>query len=143
MLAGLTSRWTTPCAWIASSAAATPSRISRARDLEPAVAAHRVAERLALDVLHDDDLLAALERDDVVDRNEVRMADRGADQGLAAQTRPAAGVVHRVHPLERYLPPEQRVLGQDHRRHPAGAQPRYVPVTLEIGSDGHDLWLPA
>ncbi len=100
------------------------------RGLEAALAVEQLAERLALDVLHDDDQVPVGGRHHVIDGDEVRMADRGAHERLAPQPAEPPYVGVAAHLLERDAAPEHRVLGEVDGRHPAGPEGRDDAVSV-------------
>ena len=108
--------------------------LDRAARLDLAAREH-VGERLPLHVLHDeqDGLVVLL---GVEDRDEVRMAEGGAELGLALE---AAGVhvvvLGGMHPLDGHIAVEPLVARQVDGRHAARAKPADHPIPVcEQGS---------
>ena len=137
MFSGLRSRWITPraCAAASPSAIALPiaDRLAPAAD----ALADPVAQRLALEQLHDGDGHAADDRQ-LVDREDVRVRQRrdGADFGL--EPAPHLGIGGDVvrHDLERDVASEPRIARAIDVPHPAGAERRDDFVLCEMGSWG-------
>ena len=118
-----------------------PAQTRAAADVvEHAAAAHQPAERLAVDVLHDDDQPVQLgqpgvagRRQQVVDAHAVRVPDGGQRPGLALDALLGLGV-RDVRRLERDLVTEPGVVGQPDPAETAGAEPADEP---EPGRAGH------
>ena len=130
MLPGLTSRWTKPARWAASSAAAThvpmwivSSGLSRVctssswRRLLPSTSCITTAWR-------------PLVLEDVVDGDDVRVGQPGDGDRLAAEALGDDGVggEARLEPLEGDLAVEREVGGQPHLGHPALREASLEPV---------------
>ena len=123
-LPGLMSRWTSPRACAAARACATPAPIRA--DLprgERAAPAQDRREVLPVDQLHDD-VRAAGVLAEVVDGDDVGVAERGRRLGLRAETRREVGIaqVLRTEQLERDVATELGIGGAVDGRHPAAAQ---------------------
>ena len=103
----------------------------------------RVAQRLTGDVLHDDHQVAVGPHLDVVDGDEVRVAERGPDERLPAQSQDRVGVPFGVNPLERDPAPQHRVLRERHGCHPADAQALDLSVAGDVICHGHHPGIPA
>ena len=89
-LVGLTSRWMTPCWWAKSSASASGrSRRIDPVDRERLVGADDLAQRAPLDEVHHDVVVVVLLAD-VVDQDDVRVAQPGRDRRLALEPRDEA-----------------------------------------------------
>ena len=119
MLCGLTSRWTMPAAWAASSAPATwPSSSTASAGGQRAAAGDPALQVAALDQPHRDDQLAVLLAG-VVDRDDARMVEPGREARLAQEPLAEALVVGEVagDHLERHRPVEGQV-GRPGRRRP-------------------------
>jgi len=99
------------------------------------------AQRLALDVLHDDDD-AIIGVEDVKDRDEVRMAERGAHLCLAPQPLQPGLAQPGVQALERDLPTQQSVVGEGHLAHAPPAQRAQLPVATQLEGGGHAEAIP-
>ena len=132
--AGLMSRWTNPrrCAYSSPRAASSPS--TRACDgfsSRPAVehrteaAAAEVLEHEVRPVVGEILVLAP-----VVDRHDVRMAERRRRSGLGTEALQEGGVTRQrgMQHLDRDLPPQLHVVGQVHLRGRAGADGSHEPV---------------
>ena len=82
MFSGLMSRWTIPAACAALRAAATWMAMSRASRIGQPRRREPLPERLALDVLHRDVVLAFAGLTERVDGADVRVVERGGGPGL-------------------------------------------------------------
>ena len=80
-------------------------------------AIQRIAQGLALDVLHDDHLLVTLACYHVIDGYEVGMAQRGADKRFTTHALSLSSVP--TDAFERNQTAESGVLGEDNGRHGA------------------------
>ena len=99
MFSGFRSRWTMPL----SCAAASPRAIWIAQCRSPCARAaapcvEPVAQRLALEQLDDDEERRRRRDADVVDREDVRMRQRGDGLGFALESRAAARIARRQPP---------------------------------------------
>ena len=83
--------------------------------------AERRCERLARHVLHDDENALIVDRG-VVDRDEVRMVQRGSELRLANEALLGVGRAVGMQSLDRDLTVEALVPAQQHGRHSPGAQ---------------------
>ena len=123
-------------------------RVERARDLlqqverlpepERPLLLQQRAQVDALDVAHGD-VEEAVRLARVVDRDDVRVVERGGDLRLADEAL-AEGVVagqRRRHQLERDLPPQLHVLGLVDDAHAAAADHVRDPVAGELRACGH------
>ena len=101
-----------PGAWAASSASAICTPRSSTSSMASGPRADARLERLALEQLHHHELLAVVLAD-VVQRADVRMAQRRDDPGLAQEALHRLGDRSGVggQQLDRHMPPEPRVLG--------------------------------
>ena len=139
MFAGLMSRWMMPRWCAASSASATCDA-----DVEQAVERQRIVrdaaiERLAVEQLHRDEVLA-VRFFDRVDRADVRMIERARRPRLALEPlerRPVARQLRRQE-LQRDASSELRVLGLIDDAHPAAAESTGDGV-VENGFSDQDL----
>ena len=130
MLPGLTSRWTKPAWWAASSADGDArADVDRQLGAQPGLHVEQLAQALAVDELHHDGL-AALVLEDVVDGDDVGVGQPGDGDGLAAEALGDDGVggQARLEPLEGDLAVERDVGGQPHLGHPALRQSPLEPV---------------
>ena len=132
MLPGLTSRWTKPAWWAASSAGRDArADVDRQLGAEPGLHVEQLAQALAVDELHDDGL-AALVLEDVVDGDDVGVGQAGDGDGLAAEALGDDGVggEARLEPLQGDLAVERDVGGEPHLGHAALGQPPLEPVAV-------------
>ena len=91
----------------------------------------QLAKRLPVDVLHRDEV-AVLRDADVVDRDDLRMVERGNRPRLLREPAPdlRVGEESLREELQRDLPTERRVFRQEDLAHPAGAE---LPKNTEPG----------
>ena len=126
------SRWTMPRACASSSASATcrPTSTTSRTGSGPFADARR--QQLAFDVLHDDEVGAAVLAD-VVGDGDVRGAQHRGGARLVQQPRPAfrIGLERRRQELERHRPAEPHILGAIHLAHSAGAKALADPIVLD------------
>ena len=106
-------------------------------ELERRPAQPRV-ERLALDVLHRDEL-AAVGLTDLVHRADVRMIERGGGARLSQQAplRERIGLGLRRQEFQRDAAAELGVIGQEHFGHAAGAELAANDVATELQTWGY------
>ena len=137
MLCGLTSRWTMPAAWAASSASATwPSSSIASRRAQRAAGGDPPLQVAALDQPHRDDQLAVLLAG-VVDGDDARVVEPGGEPRLAQEPLAEALVVGEVagDHLERHRPVEGEVGRPVDDAHPAARDQRVDPVPAESRAD--------
>ena len=125
MLAGLMSRWIRPRSWAAASPAATSRPMRRIRPRSGSwlfLQSRRPATRLSSNSIGQERDAAVLA--DLVDGDDVVVLDGGRGLGLAEEARwpLPAGAQGRLHHLQRHLPLELRILGQEHDAHAAGPE---------------------
>ena len=141
-LAGFRSRWTMPFSCAAASASASSPAISMTRvDREAALRDEQV-ERLSFDELHREEV-DALGLFDRVERDDVRMVQRGDGAGFALEAREAIGIARRLggQHLERDVAAELRVGRAVDLTHGARANLRGNTVVPERPS-GHSAMVP-
>ncbi len=112
-----------------------PRDVHRVADRQrPAGGARR--EHVAFDVLHDEEV-GALVFADVVDRGDVRRAQRRGRPGFGEKARPPLGVgpLRRGQELERDVTAKARVFGTVDLAHAASAEALAYPIVLNGGSD--------
>ena len=133
---GLRSRWTTPRPWAVSSAWASSWAMSTIWRTGSRFAAGGDLQRLALDVLHDDER-AAVGVADLENLADERMVERRGGERFAPQALACDEVlfVVRMEPLDRDAPFELGVLGEKDLAHAAGAERGVdaVPAGEQIG----------
>ena len=137
MLWGLTSRWTMPAAWAASSAPATwPSSSTASAGGSGPVGGDPALQVAALDQPHRDDQLAVLLAG-VVDGDDVGVVEPGGEARLAQEPLAEALVVGEVagDHLERHRPVEGQVRRPVDDAHPAARDQRVDAVPAERGAD--------
>jgi hypothetical protein len=132
---GLTSRWTRPRACAASRAAAICPAIATGLFLRQGAAREQLLELGAVDVAHGDVQLAG-DLAGVVDRDDVRVVDRGGEAGLAQEALAEALVLRELggEDLQRDRPLEREVVGAEHDSHPAAADEGLQPVAGELAA---------
>ena len=136
MLPGLMSRWITPCACAASSALAHVHRdVDRAVGQDAAAAGQELGERATLDVLHHD-VVHAVVRAGVEDRDDVRVPDARGGLRLAAEALHEAVVVGelRREDLHGDGPTQHRVRAEEDLGHAAAAE---LALDAVAPSEGH------
>ncbi len=136
MFPGFTSRWTSPAAWAASSAAAACEiRDDGAVRLQSRFAAQQPLEIGALHVPHRD-VQDAVGLARVVDRDDVRVVEAGGDLGLADEALPERVIIGELgtEDLQRDLAAQPDVLGQVDDRHPTAADHPHHAMPRELGS---------
>ena len=100
--------------------------MERARDVEAIVALEQLVDRLALGVLHRQEEPLVGELPEVVDRDDVRVAQPVDRAGLAPEPRHELRIIRQRarKDLERFLAAERDVLGEDRPRPSRPAQVR-------------------
>ena len=107
---------------------------------EVALVAQDLGARLAVDVLHDDELaLGGLVEPEVEHLHDVGVHEAGGGQRLAAEARDEVRVLGEVlgQQLDRDVALQARVEGQLHGRHPAGPQAALESVAVGEELVGH------
>ena len=115
------------------------AHVQRTHGVERGLAGEHRGERLTLEILHDVEVVALGRDPEVVDLDDVLVADLVDRAGLleeALHDLLVAGELA-VDDLERHLLPDQRVLGEIDHAHPTGADLRDDPVVADrlAGSD--------
>ena len=140
MLAGLRSRCTIPLAWADSSASAIWIPRSRSGATSKGPLPDPLGERLALQQLHRDEVLA-LVLVDLVDRADPGVVEGGGRPGLALETLERGLVLRHVRgqELERDVAAELRVLRLVHDAHAPAAELGRDPVVRDRLTDHRRL----
>ena len=137
MLPGLTSRWTKPARWAASSAPATPADVDGELRAEALLPVEQLAQTLAVDELHHYGL-AAVVLEHVVDGDDVRVIQPGDGDRFAPEPFGDHGIGGevRLQPLDGDPAVELDVGGDPHLGHPTVTDPPFEVVPLREQLDG-------
>ena len=134
--AGFTSRWTMPAAWAAASASAASAAYRSASSTGRPPWRDPAVERLAVDLFHRDEV-EAVRRADVVDRDDVRVVQRGSRLRLPDEATSAFRVRDRSRrkELDGDGAIEPRVNGAIDDAHPAFAELVDDPIVRDCPAD--------